>query len=617
MSLLGGIVHRDRDRPVAAGLLQAMATRVPGAGTPFTLTSGNVGFFTGASGKAPKRYEAAIAAADLDLVNLPELRALTGLTGGCEVLARLYELEGWQGALRHLRGAFAVALWDPRLDTLWLGVDHFGIKQVYYASTPHGLAFASRPSALLAVPGVANGVDPQVVYDYLNLRAVSAPASVWKGVRRLPPGQVLTVRRGSLTEEPYWDLEYPERRIGLREAIAATSRHVEEAVAAALGSGPTKETGAFLSGGTDSSAVLGHMSRLTGERVPAFSIGFQEERFDELHYADVAARHFNASHEKHIVTPDEALAALPALVEAYDEPFGNNSAIGTYLCARLARSCGVRRLLAGDGGDEIFGGNERYTSDRVFARYHRLPAPVRRGLIEPVLRALPRGGAGLVGKAQRYVRRASLPTARRLYSYDFYLAGEGRDLLHPDFLAGCDLDGPWRTVERHFDKARATSELNRAMYMDIKLTLGDNDLVKVTRTAELAGVGVRFPLLDRPLVEFTATLPADFKVRGLQKRYLFKRAFRSLLPAEILAKRKHGFGIPTSDWLRGNHRFRELARESLLSPWARGLGYFRPGALERLFALHESDSTPYYGDLLWTVLMLHLWHRRHVQGIAA
>jgi asparagine synthase (glutamine-hydrolysing) len=155
------------------------------------------------------------------------------------------------------------------------------------------------------------------------------------------------------------------------------------------------------------------------------------------------------------------------------------------------------------------------------------------------------------------------------------------------------------------------------MYMDIKLTLGDNDLVKVTRTAELAGVGVRFPLLDRPLVEFTATLPADFKVRGLQKRYLFKRAFRSLLPAEILAKRKHGFGIPTSDWLRGNHRFRELARESLLSPWARGLGYFRPGALERLFALHESDSTPYYGDLLWTVLMLHLWHQRHVQGIAA
>ena len=616
MNLLGGIVHRERDRPVTAGLLQAMAARVPGAGTPLILTSGNIGFFAGASGKVPKRYDAATAAADLDLVNLPELRALTGLAGGCEVLARLYELEGWQGLLRHLRGAFAVALWDPRQDTLWLGADHFGIKQLYYAETPNGLAFASRPTALLAVPGVEGGVDPQAIYDYLNLRAVAAPASVWKGVRRLPPGHVLTVRRGALTEEPYWDLEYPERRIGLREAMAATSRHVEEAVAATLGSGPTKETGAFLSGGTDSSTVLGYMSRLTGERVPAFSIGFDEERFDELHYADVAALHFNASHEKHIVTPDEALKTMPAIVEAYDEPFGNNSAIGTYLCARLAKACGVRRLLAGDGGDEIFGGNERYASDRIFARYHRLPAAVRHGFLEPALRALPSGGAGLVGKAQRYVRRASLPTARRLYSYDFYLASEGRDLLHPDFLAGCDLDSPWRIVERHFDRAHATSELNRAMYMDMKLTLGDNDLVKVTRTAELAGIGVRFPLLDRPLVEFTATLPADFKVRGLEKRYLFRRAFRSLLPPEILAKRKHGFGIPTSDWLRRHRGFRDLAHDALRSPWAAGLGYFRPAALERLFALHESDSTPYYGDQLWTVLMLHLWHRRHVEGRA-
>jgi asparagine synthase (glutamine-hydrolysing) len=616
MSLLAGIVHRDHDRPASASLLQAMAARVPGTGTPLTLTSGNVGFLAGAAGKEPKRYQAAIAAADLDLVNLQELRALTGLTAGCEVLARLYELEGWQG-LRHLRGAFAVALWDPRQDSLWLGADHFGIKQLYYATTPDGLAFASRPSALLAVPGVSGGVDPQVVYDYLNLRAVSSPASIWKGVRRLPPGHVLMVRRGSLTVEPYWDLEYPERRIGLREAMAATSRHVEEAVAAALGGGPAKETGAFLSGGTDSSTVLGYMARLTGERVPAFSIGFHEERFDELRYADLAARHFNASHEKHIVTADEALGALPALVETYDEPFGNNSAIGTYLCARLAHGCGVRRLLAGDGGDEIFGGNERYASDRVFARYHRLPAVARRGVIEPLLRILPGGGAGLIGKARRYVRRANLSTARRLYSYAFFAAQEGRGLLAPELLAGVEAEGPWRIVEGHFDAVRATSELNRILYMDIKLTLGDNDLVKVTRTSELAGVGVRFPFLDRPLVEFTATLPADFKVRGLEKRYLFKRAFRSLLPAEILAKRKHGFGIPTSDWLCRHGGFRELARESLLSPWARGLGYFRPGALERLFALHESDRTPYYGDQLWTVLMLHLWHRRHLEGRSA
>jgi asparagine synthase (glutamine-hydrolysing) len=615
MSFIAGVVHRDPAHPVGAALLEAMAARVPGTGLPMTLVTGHVGLATGAGGKAPKRYESAIAAADLDLVNLPELRALTGLTAGCEVLARLYELEGWPGLLKHLRGGFAVALWDPRQATLWLGADHFGIKQLYYAEIPHGLGFASRPSALLALPGVSGAVDPQVVYDYLNVRAVTAPASIWRGVRRLPAGHVLALRRNAVTVERFWDLEYPERRIGLREAIAGTTRHVEEAVTAALGGGSAKETGAFLSGGTDSSTVLGYMTRITGERIPAFSIGFHEERFDEMHYADVAARHFHALHEKHNVTADEALAAMPALVEAYDEPFGNNSAIGTFLCARLAQKSGVRRLLAGDGGDEIFGGNERYASDRIFGRYQRIPAPLRRGVIEPMLAALP-GGLGVVDKARRYVRRANLSTARRLYSYAFFLAQDGRDLLAPELLAAVDVDGPWRIVEGHFERARAQSELNRIMYLDVKVTLGDSDLVKVTRTAELAGIGVRFPFLDRPLVEFTGTLPADFKVRGLEKRYLFRRAFQPLLPAEILAKRKHGFGIPTSDWLKGHAGFRDLARETLLSPWARGLGYFRPGALERLFALHTADSTPYYGDQVWTALMLHLWHRRHLEGRA-
>ena len=614
MSFLAGVIHRDHGQPVTAALLQAIAARGGAAAAPLMLTSGSVGFVAGANGKAPKRYQTAMAAADLDLINLVELQALTGLRLGCEVLGRLYELEGWQRLLRHLRGAFAAALWDPRLDTLWLGVDHFGIKQLYYASTPDGLAFASRPSALLAVPGVAAEADPQAVYDYLNVRAVAAPASIWKGVRRLRPGHLLTVRAGAVAVEPYWDLVYPERRIGLREAMMATARHVEEAVGAALAGGPVKETGAFLSGGTDSSTVLGYMAKLTGERVPAFSIGFQEERYDELHYADVAARHFNAGHEKHIVTADEALASMGVIVDAYDEPFGNNSALGTYLCARLASDHGVRRLLAGDGGDEIFGGNERYASDRVFSRYQRLPAFARRGLIEPLLRAVP--DVGVFGKARRYVRRASLSTARRLYSYSFFMAQEGQELLAPELVAAVNPEGPWRIVEGHFDGARASSELNRIMYMDIKVTLGDHDLVKVTRTAERAGMDVRFPFLDRPLVEFTATLPADFKVRGLEKRYLFKRAFRSLLPAEILAKRKHGFGIPTGDWLRSHGGFRDLARESLLSPWARGLGYFRPGAIERLLALHAADMTPYYGDQVWTVLMLHLWHRHHLEGRA-
>ena len=351
-------------------------------------------------------------------------------------------------------------------------------------------------------------------------------------------------------------------------------------MAAALDGAPVKETGAFLSGGTDSSTVLGYMARLTGERVPAFSIGFHEERYDELHYADLAARHFNASHDKHIVTPDEALGALPRLVEAYDEPFGNNSAIGTYLCARLARDCGVRRLLAGDGGDEIFGGNERYASDRIFARYHRVPAFARRGLIEPAPPARSPTVGLVVGKAQRYVRRANLPTARRLYSYGFFFAGEGQRSPRPRLPAPRAIpQAPWRIVEEHFDRApRDAASSTAIMYMDIKLTLGDNDLVKVTRTAERAGVGVRFPFLDRPLVEFTGhASPPTSRCAGWRSATSSSAPSARCSPPRSSPSASTASGSRRATGCAGHAGFRDLARETLLSPWARGLGYFRPG----------------------------------------
>jgi asparagine synthase (glutamine-hydrolysing) len=277
----------------------------------------------------------------------------------------------------------------------------------------------------------------------------------------------------------------------------------------------------------------------------------------------------------------------------------------------------VSMLLAGDGGDEIFGGNERYRIDRVYARYHRLPAIVRRGLLEPVLLGLPDRGPGLLGRAQRYIRRANLPNPARFYSWEFFVARHAAELLAPDFLAVINREGPSAVVRAHFDRARGASELNRLLYLDLKITIGDNDLFKVVRTAEVAGMDVRFPLLDAPLVDYTATLPARFKVRGLEKRYLFKRAFRELLPPEILAKRKHGFGVPTSIWLESHPAFRAFARDTLLSARARQRGYFRLAALERLFDLHTMDGTAYYGDLLWTVLMLELWHQRHVDGAVA
>ncbi|MGH7279084.1 MAG: asparagine synthetase B family protein, partial [Candidatus Rokuibacteriota bacterium] len=502
--------------------------------------------------------------------------------------------------------------WDAARESLLLAVDRFGIKRLYYASDERRVAFAGKPSALLAAPGVDRAVDPTAIYSYLNFGYLPGAESAFAGIRRLEPGHflVVTPRRG----EPrrYWDLSYAEEAMSEADAAEQMYRLTEAAVREALGGARSKETGAFLSGGTDSSTIVGLLARRTGERVNAFSIGFAEERYNELRYAELAARHFGAAHYTRTVTAEDALATMPRLVEAYDEPFGNNSAIGTLFCAELARECGVTRLLAGDGGDEIFGGNAHYATDAVFARYQRVPRLIRRGALEPLLHRLPDSAPSVLGRAKRYVSRANLPAARRFYSYGFFFAQNAATFLDPDFVASVDLDAPWRLVQQHFDTVEASSELNRRLYIDLKLAIGANDLLKVTRTAELAGLAVRFPLLDPALVGFTTGLPAHFKVRGLEKRYLFKRAFKDLLPRDVLAKRKHGFGVPTSSWLKNHAGFQAFARDTLRSARAASRGYFRPDAVDELFRRHAVDTTPYYGDVLWTVLMLELWHRRHV-----
>ena len=589
-----------------------MAARLGGPTEPLILASGPIALVVAGAGEAAGGAGAdTLVAGDLELVNGDELRRRTGHEEGHEAIRRLYATEGWE-SVRRLEGGFAIAIWSPAGRELVVAADHLGIKRLYWVERPDFIAFATRSAALMALPGVAAGADPAAVFHYLNFGFVPAPHSAFAGVRRLAPGHALVVAGGRATDAPYWDLGYPERAMPLDEAAAAVYGATAAAVARSARGAPAKEVGAFLSGGTDSSTVVGLLGGATGERVNAFSIGFREPRYDELAFAELSARHVNAAHYTQVITASEALEALPALVEAFDEPFGNNSAVGTFFCARLARECGVKRLLAGDGGDEIFGGNERYRTDRIFARYRKLPAWLRRGLLEPVLGALP--AVSVLGKAQRYVRRAGMANPRRFYSYEFFFAQEGRAWLAPELVEAAGAEAPWQVLDRHFAAAPAESELNRLLYLDMKLTLADNDLLKVTRTAEMAGVGVRFPLLDLPLVALMGRLPADLKVRGLEKRYVFKRAFRSLLAPETLAKPKHGFGVPTSLWLRGDAGFRALAGDTLLSARARQRGYFRPGAVEDLMARHAADATPFYGDVLWTVLMLELWHRRHADA---
>jgi len=610
MNIIGGVVYRDPARATERRLLGAL---LPGA-ADFAQArrldlSGGVLAGIGTGVVSDHAVDGALVA-DLDLTNLEDLPGISDGTAPARCLRQIHAQYGTEFMTR-LRGAFAIALWEPSQRRLVLAADRFGFRRMYYAVTEAGVAFGSRVKSPLALPGCSPALDPDAINAYLNFGTVPAPQSIYRAVRRLAPGQALVWEDGRTTLHQYWDVTYSERSLGRVAAARATYGQTERAMRQTLGGLDPKQTGAFLSGGTDSSTIVGLMSRLTGERVQAFSIGFQEARYNELEYAELAARHFDAAHYTKIVSADEALACLPDVVAAYDEPFGNNSALPAYLCARLARETGVRVLFAGDGGDEIFGGNERYRREGILSRYRLIPAWLRHGVVEPIVRRFPAESPALTGKARRYVERASLPNPDRFYSTEFFVNQNRHWLLHPDFQAATTPDWPLRVARGHFEAASGAGELNRLLHVDLKITLADNDLFKVVRTAEAAGIGVRFPLLDHSLVEFMATLPPGYKVRGTEKRYIFKEAFGGLLPPEILAKVKHGFGLPTSDWLKAHRGFRELGRDLLLSSRSRQRGYFVPGAVEELFRLHETGHTPFYGDILWNLLMLELWHERH------
>jgi asparagine synthase (glutamine-hydrolysing) len=561
-----------------------------------------------------------LVACDADLYNEPELEALAASEAPAPapanaktaaLLAALYCRLG-SDFVGKLEGNFSLVLWDQRERKLLAAVDGFGVNRLVYFQNGRMLVVASRIDALLRTGEIAAEVNPRAIANFMNFGVNLAPETVFENVRRLAPGTMLIASEGATRIEPHWNMRYGvgtdsnERR--LAEQLEAT---VAQAVARQAKSGEFAKVGAFLSGGTDSSTVVGMMSRLGRGQVKAFSIGFQEQRFNELEYAEITAKKFHADHHTYLVGADDCFDALPQMVRFFDEPFANSSAIPTYFCARLAAQNGVDTLLAGDGGDELFGGNERYATDKIFHAYQAAPRLLRKGLIEPVLGLLAVEG-GLLGKARRYIRRSNMPPIDRFFSYSFLCAHPPEEVFAADFLA--DLKG-YSVLDmpaRYYREASARDHLDRLLYVDVKITLGDSDLPKVTQMAEMAGIQTRYPFLDRAVAEFSGRIPAHLKVKGFEKRYLFKRAFQNLLPQEVIRKKKHGFGIPVAYWLKSDARMREFSRDILFSARALGRGYFQKSFLENLIRLHEADDTTYYGDTLWSFLVLELWHRQFV-----
>jgi asparagine synthase (glutamine-hydrolysing) len=522
-----------------------------------------------------------------------------------EVIVHLYEELGVE-CVKRLRGMFAFAIWDEPKRLLFLARDRLGKKPLFYHFDGRRLLFGSEPKSILAYPGVAREADPEALDYYISFGYVPGPFSAFKGVRKLEPAHYLTFQRGRLDIRRYWQVHYlPKLHISEREAGAQIVERLTEAVKIRLVS--DVPLGAFLSGGIDSSAVVAVMAKLTNTPVKTFSIGFKEPRYDETRYAQIVARKFGTDHHEFVVEPD-ATAVLDKLVWHYDEPYSDASALPTYYLSKLTRDH-VTVALNGDGGDENFGGYPRYLVNVIAEYLYAIPGPLRRlanGAAFQSAKLFQHNPS--FAKKLRILANTLMTEPRAGYSRKMInLNAEGKRRLYSDeFARSVSLNAAEKLIANLYLRSDAQDLIDATLNVDLDLYLPDDLLVKVDIASMAVGLEARSPMVDHEFIEFVARLPSRFKISGLTLKAIFKKALRDILPAEILGRRKMGFGVPLEHWFRG--QLRDFLRDTLLSRQALERGYFKPSAVRALIDAHLSGSIDHQYQL-WNLLMLELWHR--------
>lgn len=483
-----------------------------------------------------------------------------------------------------------------------------GQRQVFWASWGRELSVGSHPQRLACLAGRTPAIRPETLFQYLYFHMLPGPTGVFEGIAKLEGGHCLRWDGCAARVDRYWRPGFDDvAAIGEAEARDQLLELLRTAVARQLERTP--KAGAFLSGGLDSSTVAG-LAAGVRPGIPTVSMGFDAQGYDEMKYARIASRCFGTTPLEYYVTPDDVLATLPIIAAAFPEPFGNSSAAAAYHCARIAREQGLSLLLAGDGGDELFGGNERYAKQLVFERYSKLPLPLRTALLEPLVEAAGRiTRAFPIGKAVSYIEQANVPLPDRLQAYNFLHRHDPAEIFTADLLDRVDCGAPLRMLREEYGTPATGSAVNRMLFLDWKFTLHDNDLVKVGTMCQLAGVDVAYPMLDQSLVDFSLKIPGDWKVRNGQLRWFYKRAMQGFLPDEIIHKTKHGFGLPFGVWTRTHAGLRSLSEDALATLSERR--FFRPAFLREALRLHGEGHASYYGELVWILTVLELWLRVH------
>jgi asparagine synthase (glutamine-hydrolysing) len=520
-----------------------------------------------------------------------------------ETIVHAYE-EWGTGAFERLRGMFGIGLWDRRKKTLLLARDRAGIKPLHYALTNERLYFGSEVKSLIAAGAVGREIDLSALDHYLSYLYAPRDRAIFKGVQKLPPGHYLTYNDGRVEVRQFWQIGTSEPFRGTADQAAHA---LESVLADAVESHMISDVplGAFLSGGVDSSIVVGLMARASSRPVKTFSIGFDEPQFDELEHARRVAGHFGTEHHEFVVRPD-GLSILDRLIEHFDEPFADSSAIPTWYVSEIARRH-VTVVLSGDGGDELFGGYDRYLPHPRVAQFDTLPLPGKRqvaGLLWPIL---PHGARGK--NFLRHVSRSD--DGRYLDSIAFFQPDEKAALYSADVrraLAGASAED---ALAHHLARFSTLPAHSRMMRFDFETYLPEDVLTKVDRMSMAHSIESRVPLLDNEVIEFASTLPASLKIHNGRRKHVLKEAARRLLPAEILDRRKQGFGVPLGVWFRGG--LTDLFSDILRSPTTRQRGYFEPAFVDRIVSEHLAGKRD-HTLRLWQLLVFELWHRQYLDS---
>jgi asparagine synthase (glutamine-hydrolysing) len=529
-----------------------------------------------------------------------------------EVILYLYREYG-EECLQFLRGMFAFALWDEHKQQLFLARDRLGKKPLYYYGNGQRLVFGSELKCLLEDPTIPRELNYEALYDYLLYRYIPSPKTIYKNIFKLPPAHYLICSFNGIVEpREYWDISFAHVAAGQAEAsvCAELIEFLREAVKMRLIS--DVPLGAFLSGGIDSSAIVAMMAQAIATPVVTTSIGFEDKQFDETEYARIVSQKYHTDHFERIVNPD-ALSILDQIVWHFDEPFADSSAVPTYYVSKLSREK-VTVALSGDAGDENFAGYSKYPIDVLENRARAfIPAFLRNTVIAAMAKMYPQWDwLPWYLRGKFFLTNVTHSPARAFFRTNTFLTQDDQDaLFSADFkqmLAGYD---PFTVIERFYNRADTPDPLSKIQYVDMKMYLPDDILVKVDRMSMANSLEVRAPLLDHKFMEFVATIPSRLKLKGFEKKYIFKKALAAYLPEDILYRRKQGFVAPVDRWFRTE--LKTLVQDTVLSPQSLQRGFFNPDPLMKMWQQHQSGLRN-FGTTFWTLLMLELWYRRFMEG---